>query len=169
TPRNLNPRSAKLPRKARRCERVRVNLYPQGESNPCFRTENPESWATRRWGPVRDLAHSSPSAGRLSRSRECLHFTSRSRCRDGTQMFWRNESVPLPECSPGSFRRRRLEPMGRPNPRSRKGPAFFFVQGVILVIGAADRWGSPWAVPIAGLAFVSFSVTVVLLVRERIR
>src|SRR5262249_3918098 len=25
--------------------------YPQGESNPCFRTENPESWATRRWGP----------------------------------------------------------------------------------------------------------------------
>lgn len=24
--------------------------YPQGESNPCLRTENPMSWATRRWG-----------------------------------------------------------------------------------------------------------------------
>ena len=25
-------------------------LHPQGESNPRCRTENPESWATRRWG-----------------------------------------------------------------------------------------------------------------------
>jgi hypothetical protein len=24
--------------------------YPHGESNPGFRTENPTSWATRRWG-----------------------------------------------------------------------------------------------------------------------
>ena len=27
-------------------------LYPLGESNPCFRTENPASWATRRRGPI---------------------------------------------------------------------------------------------------------------------
>lgn len=26
--------------------------YPHGESNPGFRTENPTSWATRRWGRV---------------------------------------------------------------------------------------------------------------------
>lgn len=25
-------------------------MYPHGESNPGFRTENPTSWATRRWG-----------------------------------------------------------------------------------------------------------------------
>src|SRR5262249_11170507 len=29
------------------------NRYPHGESNPGFRTENPTSWATRRWGRVR--------------------------------------------------------------------------------------------------------------------
>jgi hypothetical protein len=23
---------------------------PQGDSNPCYRNENPESWASRRWG-----------------------------------------------------------------------------------------------------------------------
>ncbi len=28
----------------------RVAEYPQGDSNPCYRTENPGSWATRRWG-----------------------------------------------------------------------------------------------------------------------
>ena len=30
---------------------IRTGLeYPHGESNPGFRTENPTSWATRRWG-----------------------------------------------------------------------------------------------------------------------
>ncbi len=33
------------------CETVQNGGYPQGDSNPCFRTENPESWASRRWGP----------------------------------------------------------------------------------------------------------------------
>ena len=26
--------------------------YPQGDLNPCYRTENPGSWATRRWGRI---------------------------------------------------------------------------------------------------------------------
>ena len=41
------------------CGHIRVSVchkrtyeYPLGESNPCFRTENPTSWATRRRGPV---------------------------------------------------------------------------------------------------------------------
>ncbi len=29
---------------------MRQVYYPHGESNPGFRTENPTSWATRRWG-----------------------------------------------------------------------------------------------------------------------
>ncbi len=29
-----------------------ASRYPHGESNPGFRTENPTSWATRRWGRV---------------------------------------------------------------------------------------------------------------------
>src|SRR5690349_7640607 len=28
----------------------RINLYPQRDSNPRIRTENPTSWASRRWG-----------------------------------------------------------------------------------------------------------------------
>src|SRR5262245_55925661 len=31
--------------------------YPLGESNPCCRTENPESWATRRRGPGHTCYH----------------------------------------------------------------------------------------------------------------
>lgn len=34
------------------CDSSQSREYPQGESNPCCRTENPESWATRRWGPL---------------------------------------------------------------------------------------------------------------------
>jgi hypothetical protein len=51
------------------------SFYPQGESNPCFRTENPESWATRRWGPMAS-GQSSQFQGRLSRSRTAVvpHF-----------------------------------------------------------------------------------------------
>ena len=30
---------------------INLKQYPHGESNPGFRTENPTSWATRRWGP----------------------------------------------------------------------------------------------------------------------
>lgn len=30
----------------------RTARYPHGESNPGFRTENPTSWATRRWGLI---------------------------------------------------------------------------------------------------------------------
>ncbi len=41
---------------AKPCEK-----YPHGESNPGFRTENPTSWATRRWGQ-NDLAR--PDAAR---------------------------------------------------------------------------------------------------------
>ena len=28
--------------------------YPLGDSNPCFRTENPTSWASRRRGQIRE-------------------------------------------------------------------------------------------------------------------
>ena len=35
----------------------KMGYYPLGESNPCSRTENPMSWATRRRGP--DLIGSS--------------------------------------------------------------------------------------------------------------
>src|SRR5262245_42923425 len=48
--------------------------YPQGESNPCFRTENPESWATRRWGPMA-TGHSSQFPGGLSRRRAASLLT----------------------------------------------------------------------------------------------
>ena len=30
-------------------------LYPQADSNRCCGNENPESWATRRWGRVRHI------------------------------------------------------------------------------------------------------------------
>ena len=33
--------------------RFRSAKHPHGESNPGFRTENPTSWATRRWGPCK--------------------------------------------------------------------------------------------------------------------
>lgn len=33
-----------------RLRETRALQYPHGESNPGFRTENPTSWATRRWG-----------------------------------------------------------------------------------------------------------------------
>ncbi len=39
------------PRK-KKAAQVRLKKYPQGESNPCFRAENPTSWATRRWGQI---------------------------------------------------------------------------------------------------------------------
>ena len=28
---------------------------PQGDSNPCYRRERAMSWASRRWGPIRQL------------------------------------------------------------------------------------------------------------------
>jgi len=33
--------------------------YPLGDSNPCYRTENPGSWATRRRGRVRTVSRGS--------------------------------------------------------------------------------------------------------------
>lgn len=40
-----------------------LTQYPQGDSNPCCRTENPESWASRRWG---QLTHSLAAQNRMS-------------------------------------------------------------------------------------------------------
>src|SRR4029078_3950999 len=40
-------KSAVLSLRVANCQ---VKGYPHGESNPGFRTENPTSWATRRWG-----------------------------------------------------------------------------------------------------------------------
>lgn len=34
------------------CNSIELHQYPLGESNPCLRTENPASWATRRRGQV---------------------------------------------------------------------------------------------------------------------
>lgn len=42
-----------------------VQMYPQGESNPCLLAENQMSWASRRWGPRPSF--STPRRG-LSRS-----------------------------------------------------------------------------------------------------
>lgn len=36
------------------CRTIQMARYPLGESNPCLRTENPMSWATRRRGQVLD-------------------------------------------------------------------------------------------------------------------
>ena len=35
-------------------QRNKRDEYPLGESNPCLRTENPMSWATRRRGPCQE-------------------------------------------------------------------------------------------------------------------
>ncbi len=50
-------RTTPHPVKVSRCLNLRnravvykIPVYPHGESNPGFRTENPTSWATRRWG-----------------------------------------------------------------------------------------------------------------------
>ena len=51
-----------------RLRRIRLFKYPHGESNPGFRTENPTSWATRRWGRVHlVLALSTGESSRLER------------------------------------------------------------------------------------------------------
>ena len=45
--------------------------YPLGESNPCFRTENPTSWATRRRGHKgRTTPPSEPRASQESKCRQ---------------------------------------------------------------------------------------------------
>lgn len=44
-----------------------VKRYPLGESNPCYWTENPVSWATRRRGPVLAILDS-PGSLRIQNS-----------------------------------------------------------------------------------------------------
>lgn len=48
--------------------------HPHGESNPGFRTENPTSWATRRWGPCKFFL----AGGWDESSVDCLTKPSRS-------------------------------------------------------------------------------------------
>ena len=71
--------------------------YPHGESNPGFRTENPTSWATRRWGLIPEtfasanivLAVSAGESSELERptggAGSFVFFSSPALFRDGTE------------------------------------------------------------------------------------
>ena len=63
-------------RSAKHCQLPRRTIqYPLGESNPCLRTENPMSWATRRRGRGTAMVcpggHGLPGGGSISGFRRC--------------------------------------------------------------------------------------------------